>query len=165
MGLLAMLGLSCNTKVKGNGKRSSDYVKRAVPAGKLIGFNYVHSGTMAQPFKEYDLQLLDNGKVQLYAHDLDKYHDTILVGAEVLDTVARMIIDNDIYRYKDHFDPGVQVYDGEGWRYSALYDDNTHLSSGGTNAWPRHFALPIIAAYLDSIAVKGGALNKLTEYW
>ena len=160
MGLLSMLGLSCKTGGHGN-----DYVKRDAPTGKLTEFYYVHSGTMAQPFKEYSLKLLDNGEVEFFAHNLGEYHDTLIVTSEVLDTVSNMIIRNEIYRYKDHYTPSVEILDGEGWHYSAHYDDDVSLYSGGTNAWPRNYALPIISNYLDSIAVKAGARNLGFEDW
>ena len=156
MALLAMLVLSC---------KNGDYVKRDAPTGKLTEFTYVHSGTMAQPFKQYELKLQENGEVQFFAHNLGKYHDTLIVSHEVLDTVSSMIIRNEIYLYKEHYEPSAVVYDGEGWHYSARYDDETSLYSGGTNAWPRNFALPIISNYLDSIAVKAGARNLDFEDW
>lgn len=158
--LFITLAISCKT-----GGHGGDYVNRDAPTGKLTEFSYVHSGTMAQPFKEYRLKLLDDGQVEFFAHNLGEYHDTLVVTSEVLDTVASMIISNEIYRYKDHYEPDMMVYDGEGWRYSATYDDKTSLYSGGTNAWPRNYALPIISNYLDSIAVKAGARNVGFEDW
>lgn len=165
MGLLALLGFSCNSKVANAGKHSSDYVQRDVPAGQLVKFYYVRQGTISEPFNEYELTLTDDETVKLYAHNLGKIHDTVMVAREVIDTVAKMIIDNEIYRYKDNFQPDMEVMDGEGWHYSAQYSDKTSLSSGGTNAWPAHFALPLITAYLDSVAVGAGAGNKGFEGW
>lgn len=160
IGLLSLLGLSCKTSGHGD-----DYVKRDAPTGKLTEFSYVHSGTMAQPFKEYRLKQLESGKVQFFAHNLGEYHDTLMVSREVLDTVANMIIRNEIYLYKDQYKPSMEILDGEGWYYIALYDDDVSLYSGGTNAWPRNFALPVIANYLDSIAIKAGARNIGFEDW
>ena len=160
MGILALLGLSC--KATGG---DNDYVKRDAPTGRLTSFSYTHSGTMAQPFKQYELELLETGKVQFFAHNLGEFHDTLMVSREVLDTVANMIIRNEIYLYKDHYEPDMEILDGEGWSYFAAYDDDTTLSSGGTNAWPSNYALPVIANYLDSIAVKAGARNIGFEDW
>lgn len=157
VGLLAMLGLGC--------KSSSDTVKRDPPAGHLISFSYVHSGTMAQPFEQYELAMTDDGSVSLFAHRLGEIHDTVKVDSRIMEEVAKMIIENEIYKYKDHYVPDVEILDGEGWHYSAGYDDETYLSSGGTNAWPSKFALPLIGMYLDSVAIKAGAQNKGFEDW
>lgn len=169
-GVLALIAISCNLgqkNGKGNGIKGNpkDFVKRDQPTGQLIRFAYTRAGTMAVPFQDYKLTLLDDGKVQLYAHNLGRIHDTVPVDREVLDSVARMIVSNEIYRYKSHYEPEMQVMDGEGWHYSAEYDDKTSLSSGGSNARPSNFALPAIADYLDSMAVKAGAGNKGFEDW
>ena len=159
-GLLAILGLGCKSNVMGN-----DMVKRDAPTGHLTSFSYVHSGTMAQPFEEYQLELARDNSVSLFAHRLGEIHDTVKVDRSILEQVARMIIEHQIYRYKEHYRPTMEILDGEGWNYSAVYDDETFLSSGGTNAWPSNFALPLIGEYLDSVAIKAGAKNKGFEDW
>ena len=156
MGLLAMLALGCKTNM----------VKIDPPKGKLVCFSYTRRGTIAQPYEDYELKLLDNGTAQLYAHNLGKIHDTVSVNPDVVKVVQEMIISNEIYKYEKDYKPPFEVMDGESWHYSAEYDDGTSLSSGGFNARPKNFALPLIVSMLDSIAVKAGAQNKgFTEEW
>ena len=137
--------------------------KKPVPTGKLVSFHYAHYGTMAQPNYEYTLNRIDN-KVTLcvFRPWIDEgWGDTIKVKDEVIDHVERLIKDNNLQNYLDHDHPEYQVLDGYGWGYEAEFDDDTVLSSSGSNARPADNTLEVIGRYLDSCyaQVKGIKLD------
>ncbi|MBR1551341.1 MAG: hypothetical protein IJ632_03355 [Muribaculaceae bacterium] len=135
---------------------SSKNNKIMPPTGQLKSYSYSHSGTMAQPFRSYELQELAPDTVQLAVSGLSvELADTIIVPHEVLDEVARIIIKSKMYEYKDNYRPAFEVLDGEGWSFFATYDDDKYISSGGSNAWPPDASgLFTITNYLDSCLVK-----------
>ncbi len=151
VGLLAVTliaGLTCCSSTKNN--------KKMPPTGKLKSYSYSHSGTVAEPFRNYELQELAPDTVQLAVRGISvDVADTIIVPHEVLDEVARMIIENKMYEYEESYQPSFEVLDGEGWHFYASYDDDKYVSSGGSNAWPPNASgLFTITNYLDSCLIK-----------
>ena len=130
--------------------------KKQAPKGQLKSYEYTHSGTMAQPFRRYELKEISPDTVQLAIDGMSvDVADTIVVPREVLNEVGRIIIESKMYEYKPSYRPDFEVLDGEGWHFFAAYDDDTWLSSGGSNAWPSDAAgLFTITNYLDSCMVK-----------
>ena len=133
---------------------------KPVPTGQLVNFHYVEHGMMAQPNFEYTLKRNAKNKVTLcvYRPWLDEgWGDTIKVPVDVIAHVEKLIKDNNLQNYKDHYSPKMQVMDGYQWSYEAEFDDETTLSSGGSNARPGDKTLNVIAEYLDSCyaSVKG----------
>ena len=132
---------------------------KPVPTGKLVSFHYAEYGTMPQPNFEYTLKSDTKGKVKLCVFKLwdEKWGDTIKVDAGVLEHVEKLIKDNNLQNYLDHYRPEFEVLDGYGWGYEAEFDDESILHSGGSNARPGDNTLEVIAEYLDSCyaSVKG----------
>lgn len=128
---------------------------KPAPTGALVNFHYQESGTMAQPNFEYTLRRGEAGEVTLYAFrpfaEVEGWGDTLTVQPEVLDHVERLIKDNNLQNYKEHYQPKMEVMDGYGWSYEAVFDNGTRLHSGGSNARPSDGTLTTIAHYLDSI--------------
>lgn len=145
MGMLACKGA----------KNVTEVVKKPAPTGRLVGFHYVEHGTMAQPNFEYMLRR-DSGKVSLYVFRpwIDEgWGDTVVVADDVIDHVEKLIKDNNLQNYQDHYSPNMQVLDGYSWSYQAEFDDDVTLSSGGSNAGPGDGTLKTIGNYLDSCYV------------
>lgn len=153
--LLMLMGCKSIDKVR-NGKPA--------PTGQLVSFHYVEHGMMAQPNFEYTLKHDDKNKVTLcvYRPWTDEgWGETIKVSVDVVAHVEKLIKENNLQNYKDHYSPKMQVLDGYHWFYEAEFDDETSLSSGGSNARPGDNTLKVIAEYLDSCyaSVKGIKLN------
>ena len=125
--------------------------KKPVLTGKLVSFHYAEYGTMAQPNFEYTLKR-DGGAVTLCVFRLwdEGWGQTVKVNATVLEHVDKLIKDNNLQNYLDHYRPEYQVLDGYGWGYEAEFDDDTMLHSSGSNARPGDNTLSVIAQYLDS---------------
>lgn len=142
--VLAVIALAgCGFK---NGSNSHD-----APTGRLVRFEFSEHGTMAQPNKFYRLKLDTANHVWLMV-----YTDKLEVDSTVLTEVERMIVEQGIYKYEEHYEPKMEVMDGEGWAFGATYDNGERLSSSGDNAWPQNFSILNICHYLDSVMAAGG---------
>ena len=153
--LVVLLGCKSIDKMTNN---------KPAPTGQLVSFYYVEHGMMAQPNFEYTLKRDAKGKVKLCVYRPwgdEGWGDTIKVPVDVIAYVEKLIKENNLQNYKDHYSPKMQVMDGYTWYYEAEFDDETALSSGGSNARPGDNTLSVIAEYLDSCyaKVKGIKLN------
>lgn len=126
---------------------------KPAPTGKLVSFHYAEYGTMAQPNFEYTLKRDAKGRVTLCVFRPwgdEGWGDTVKVDTSVLEHVEKLIKDNNLQNYLDHYRPEFQVMDGYGWGYEAEFDNDTTLQSSGSNMRPGDNTLEVIAEYLDS---------------
>lgn len=125
--------------------------KNPPPTGRLIEFNYVVSGTTVEPIQEYRLKLLDNGQVSLSSTGMSApVPGKVTLDSAILGQVARIIVEHRMQDYKNSYQPRFEVLDGEQWHYSAIYDNEFSLNSGGHMAWPDDNGLQEICTLLDS---------------
>ena len=97
------------------------------PQGELLSVEYTHSGTMAgyiyegrvkqNPDGRYVLTAMKENYGPLYRKQISK---------EAVDSFRQIIIDEKMYKYKEHYRPSMEVLDGEGWHFAAKFSDGTH---------------------------------------
>ena len=135
----AVLLLACGLKGK------------PAPQGRLVEFTYCVTGSIAQPYADYRLELLETGEVTLSnLGEYAKVKDSITVSRDVLDRVGQMIVAHKMQNYKESYSTRFEVLDGESWSYHARFDSGESLGSGGYMAYPDDNGLEEICAYLDS---------------
>lgn len=172
---LTVISIVAAVVVSCSGKRP--LVGNPAPVGKLTCYEYGESGMMAQPEHAFKITLNDDSATamlvvsgandlllpgmsyddEVFKKRLFEGGDTITVPATILDSIAQVIIEHKMYNYEDNYTPPFEVSDGTQWHCYASYNDETWLSSGGSNAWPDDNGLSVInnilvTAYRDERA-------------
>lgn len=120
-----------------------------VPEGDLLSVEYTESGTMAgyiyeghvkkNPDGTFVLKAMKENYGPLYQKQISK---------EAADTIRQIIIEEKMYKYKEHYRPKMQVLDGYGWHFAAKFSDGTSIYSSGSNARPGGNGLGRINGYM-----------------
>ncbi|MBP5498518.1 MAG: hypothetical protein J6X81_04020 [Muribaculaceae bacterium] len=139
------------------------------PMGRLKAFSYTENASMAQPERWFDIKLNDDSATATlivrgvrdiiipedrkddydFQYQLSETGDSVQVPASVLDSVAQVIISHKMYKYKEHYRPRFEVFDGTSWSLNASYDNyEDGFSSGGYMEWPSDDGIDIVAGIL-----------------
>ena len=99
------------------------------PTGELLSVDYTHSGTMAGYIYEGRVKQDSNGHYVLTAMK-ENYGPLFQkqISKEAIDSFKQIIIEEKMYKYKEHYRPSMEVLDGEGWHFAAKFSDGTRLS-------------------------------------
>ena len=73
------------------------------------------------------------------------------IGKEEMATFKKIILDEKMYKYKEHYRPLFQVKDGHSWRFSAKFSDGSTIHSTGENSKPGGNGLSKIQDYLSDL--------------
>jgi hypothetical protein len=75
------------------------------------------------------------------------------IGKEEMNKFKKIILDEKMYKYKEHYRPFFDIKDGHSWRFSAKFSDGSTIHSTGENSKPNGNGLSKIQGYLyDLIA-------------
>ena len=66
-------------------------------------------------------------------------------------TFKKIILDEKMYKYKEHYHPLLHVKDGYSWRFSAKFSDGSTIHSTGENSKPNGNGLSKIQGYLSDL--------------
>ena len=104
------------------------------PTGELLSVDYTHSGTMAGYIYEGRVKQDSNGNYVLTAMK-ENYGPLFQkqISKEAVDSFKQIIIEEKMYKYKEHYTPRMEVLDGEGWHFAAKFSDGTRIYSSGSN--------------------------------
>ena len=135
-----------------------------VPEGDLLSVEYTESGTMAgyiyegrmkqNPDGTFILKAMKENYGPLYQKQISK---------EAADTIRQIIIEEKMYKYKEHYRPKLEVLDGYGWHFQATFSDGTRIYSSGSNAWPRGNGLGRIQGYLQRLIADADSIVEEKE--
>ena len=110
------------------------------PEGDLVSLEFVSNGTRFGT--EFEGHVVADGP--LFRKK---------IGKEEMATFKKIILDEKMYKYKEHYRPLFQVKDGHSWRFSAKFSDGSTIHSTGENSKPGGNGLSKIQGYLyDLIA-------------
>ena len=107
----------------------------------LTYFSYDHHNSMAIFYGEkYDVSIMEDGRVHVvidegFPGEKEFYLDDSTIFDELLEIVKTFKMD----KYKENYQPGMQVFDGDSWSLYYKYDSNRSVSSGGYMAWPDNY--------------------------
>lgn len=135
-----------------------------VPEGDLLSVEYTESGTMAgyiyegrmkqNPDGTFVLKAMKENYGPLYQKQISK---------EAADTIRQIIIEEKMYKYKEHYRPRMEVLDGYGWHFAAKFSEGSSIYSSGSNAWPRGNGLGRIQGYLQRLIADADSIVEETE--
>lgn len=134
------------------------------PTGELLSVDYTHSGTMAGYIYEGRVRQDSNGNFVLTAMK-ENYGPLFQkqISKEAVDSFKQIIIEEKMYKYKEHYTPRMEVLDGEGWHFAAKFSDGTRIYSSGSNAWPRGNGLGRIQGYLLKLIADADTIVEESE--
>ena len=134
------------------------------PTGELLSVDYTHSGTMAGYIYEGRVKQDSNGNFVLTAMK-ENYGPLFQkqISKEAVDSFKQIIIEEKMYKYKEHYRPSMEVLDGEGWHFAAKFSDGTRIYSSGSNAWPRGNGLGRIKGYLLKLIADADTIVEESE--
>ena len=119
----------CNNIFSGN---------REAPTGNLVSCLISEYGTAMYPMYYYKVEKNQEGEILLYNISFDGDTTVHYVDNSVIDDIEKIIIDNQMYDYKESYKPHMKILDGYLWSFEAKYDDKTKLYSHGNNTYPRN---------------------------
>lgn len=135
-----------------------------VPEGDLLSVEYTESGTMAgyiyeghvkkNPDGTFVLKAMKENYGPLYQKQISK---------EAADTIRQIIIEEKMYKYKEHYRPKMQVLDGYGWHFAAKFSDGTSIYSSGSNARPGGNGLGRINGYMRHLIEDADTMAEADE--
>ena len=132
---------------------------------KIVWLCYHENGSAEYPLVHYDLTMQKDSTFTL-TNTAGRAPEEALqaaVPAEVADSLASIVEIHDMLRYRDYYQPLVEVKDGISWHLSIHFDDETAFSSAGYAARPTGEGLQRLHEYLDSVWVQVEGNAKIVE--
>jgi len=135
-----------------------------MPESQLIGIEYTRSGTMAGYAFEGRVKADSTGAFVLRSMKEDYgplFEKTI--GQVEMDHFRQIIQEEEMYKYKESYNPKFEVLDGWSWGLWITFADGTRFSSHGNNASPKGNGLRRIKEYMLELVEDGEMLKDLPE--
>ena len=120
---------------------------------KVITLSYHKTDGRRYPQAWYDFRMEENGSYTLVNstnRSLEKGLQAV-VPADVADSLAQIVREEKMTKYKEHYKPPFEILDGTSWSLYVRFEDKTSLSSSGYMAWPRGDGLKRLNNYLDNL--------------
>ena len=120
---------------------------------KVVSLSYHQTSDNEQPDTWFDLRVDKEGVCTLTNCTRRSQREALraVVPAEVADTLAQIVKDEKMERYKDHYEPPFTVYDGWQWSLYIRFDDKSSISSGGHMECPSGDGLKRLEEYLNEV--------------
>ena len=119
-----------------------------MPSGELVSIEYTRSETKEDGTVE--AQAMRESYGSLYQLVVDK---------KTLTDLQRIIVEEKMYAYKEHYRPLLEVLDGYMWSFHARLSDGESISSSGSNAAPSGDGLKRLREYFVRLANSPGAVQ------
>ena len=129
----------------------TDIVVDAAP--KVIILSFHKSDGRTWPDAWYDFQLEKDGRYTLSNSSLRSRTRAMKaeVPAYVADSLAKIVIEENMKDYEYSYKPPFQVLDGTTWSLYVRFDDKTSCVSSGYEAWPEGNGLKRLQEYLREV--------------
>ena len=144
LGLLSLLGSCMSQNPQNNNTMNTE---------RLTYFSFDHHNTMARFSGEsYQVSTEKDGRIRIvidesFPNEKDFYIDDTTIFDELLAIVKEFKMD----KYKGHYQPMMEIFDGDSWSLYYKYNSGRSQSSGGYMDWPSnyHDARHALSAYFQ----------------
>jgi len=85
---------------------------------------------------DYQAERLDNGRTRvtvMVGNDRDRVFET---EGSLMDSLEALVRQYRMYRYKGHYEPRMEIMDGDSWSLDLRFTDGSSTSCGGYMAYP-----------------------------
>ena len=146
--LIILMALLVSSPVTG---ASTDADSEAAP--KVIILSYHKTDGRRHPQAWYDFQLEKDGRYMLINSTNRSPKEALRaeVPAYVADSLAQIVREEKMGKYKEHYTQPHKILDGTSWSLYVRLDDKTSFSSSGYMAWPRGDGLQRLNTYLCNL--------------
>lgn len=130
-GMLALVA-SCVSPKSDNGTMSNE---------RLTYFFYDHHNSMRiYNAEKYNVRILEDGRVHVVIDEgCPQEKEFYLNDSTILDDLLGFVKTYKMDKYKEDYEPRMQIHDGDSWRLSYKYDSGRSKSSSGYMAWPDNY--------------------------
>ena len=120
---------------------------------RLTYFSYDHHNTMVwHSGEKYNVSTEKDGRIHIvidegFPNEKDFYIDD----TTIFDELDSIISTFKMHKWRDKYQPSIQIFDGDGWSLYFKYASGKSKGSGGYMAWPKnyHEARNAISAYFQ----------------
>ena len=132
LGLLSLM-VSCMSQTQNN--------NNAMSTERLTYFSFDHHNTMVRFSGEsYQVSTEKDGRIRIvidesFPNEKDFYIDDTTIFDELLSIVKEFKMD----KYKGHYQPMMEIFDGDSWSLYYKYNSGRSQSSGGYMDWPGNY--------------------------
>ena len=109
-----------------------------MPEGRLLGVSYFYQGMMMEEFGSFDLHRDAVGKTAELSFRHFSNEESHEVSDTLFDAARRIIEEEKMYEYAPSYQLKMKerILDGYSWSFSAKFEGNENISSGGSNVSP-----------------------------
>ncbi len=127
---------ACKTHQSVTQKGEKETVIREMPKDRLELVSYNYQGMAYEPF--YDFCLMRSNGQSTFQFMYQGQSKQYAVGDSLFDQARAIIEEEQMYKYKPYYDfeSEFRVLDGYKWSFSAVFEGNQRISSGGNNNSP-----------------------------
>lgn len=143
MGILGIL-FGCKSKVtdvdepSSHPSHPSPLTQQKMPEGRLLGVSYFYQGMMMEEFGSFGLHRDAVGKTAELSFRHFSNEESHEVSDTLFDAARRIIEEEKMYEYAPSYQLKMKerILDGYSWSFSAKFEGNENISSGGSNVSP-----------------------------
>ena len=151
---VSTLIVSCSAaKAPKTGDDTADTIPVAVKDSALLSLDYTKKGTMRGYDFEIHVKTEENGDITLWG--MKQNRDSIFTRTmtqDELEALRKIVIEEKMYKYKDHYQPPYEVFDGWSWSFNVNFSGrHNSFSSGGYMQRPEGNGLDRVKEYLVSL--------------
>ncbi len=160
--LIILMALLVSSPVTG---ASTDADSEAAP--KVIILSYHKTDGRRHPQAWYDFQLEKDGRYMLTNSTNRSPKEALRaeVPAYVADSLAQIVREEKMGKYKEHYTQPHKILDGTSWSLYVRLDDKTSFSSSGYMAWPRGDGLQRLNTYLCNLWKEVEGKAEVIDLW
>jgi len=127
---------ACKTQRSATYNMDKETAIKEMPKDRLELVSYNYQGMAYEPF--YDFCLMRSNGQSTFQFMYQGQSMQYAVGDSLFDQARAIIEEEQMYKYKTYydFDSESRILDGYKWSFSAVFEGNQRISSGGSNSSP-----------------------------
>ena len=120
---------------------------------RVVSLHFHKTNCSAIPEIWFDFKMDEDGSCTLINCSGRSEYEALqaIVPAKVADSLAKIAKEEKMTKYKEHYRPPFQVYDGWQWSLYIRFEDKTSCSSSGHMERPRGEGLKRLVEYLNEV--------------
>ncbi len=115
--------------------------KKEMKTERLTYFSYDHHNSMAMfSGEKYNVSTMKDGRIHVVIDEgFPGEKEFYLEDSTIFDDLLAIVKLYKMDKYKNNYQPDMQIFDGDSWSLYYKYDTRRTVSSGGYMAWPDNY--------------------------
>ena len=129
---LMTLAVSCASPKHNNNEMNTE---------RLTYFSFDHHNSMAMfNGEKYNVSSMKDGRIHVVIDEgFPEEKEFYLEDSTIFDELLSLVKTYKMDKYKENYQPRMEVFDGDSWSLYYKYDSKRSVSSGGYMAWPDNY--------------------------